>query len=62
MSLPPIRIRRLYASNRRDFTLVAEPLPAHVHSCLSDAELMARREEERAAIDAEWIRIREQPS
>lgn len=55
----PIRLRRLYARENKTgaFVIVADPLPAAVTSSWSDAEHIARRNAERAAIEAEWKRV-----
>lgn len=57
--LPPIKLRRLYAHPevKDNFTIVAEPLPIEIMNQMTDAELEARRLEERRAIEAEWERI-----
>jgi hypothetical protein len=59
MKLPPIRLQRMFASEkgRTGFVIVAEPLPIAIHARMTDAEHIERREAERAAIAAEWERI-----
>lgn len=50
---PPIKLRRLYDSEGKNFIIVAEPLPAAETAHWTEAEHVKRREAERRAIDAE---------
>jgi hypothetical protein len=60
----PIKVRKLYAQNlpMAEFTLAVEPLPASVTANWTEAQHIERREAERAAIDAEWMRLGRSPS
>lgn len=57
---PPIKLRRLYARDNKtgEFVIVADPLPASETASWTDAQHIERRKAERAAIDAEWKRLR----
>lgn len=56
--LPPIRLRRLYTNpeGRGEYTIVADPLPTSITSQMTEAQQMARRDEEKKAIEAEYAR------
>lgn len=58
--LPPIRIERHYMRTDKtgDFILRAAPIPAPIWNAMTDAEKMARQDEEKKAIEAEWARLK----
>lgn len=59
MKAIPIELQRLYANESKTgpFVIRAKALPAEVTKDWTDEQHIARREAERAAIDAEWMYI-----